>query len=334
MKGTISVVGGSGFIGTELVRQLGSARHHVIIADKNKSETFPQLWEPADVRDFSSLCKTLAGSAVLYNLAAEHKDNVRPRSLYDEVNVMGARNICRVAEELSIQRIVFTSSVAVYGFARPDTDETGPLQPFNDYGRTKMLAEEVYREWQSRGPGRTLVIVRPTVVFGPRNRGNVYNLLKQMASGRFVMVGNGRNIKSMAFVENVAAFLLSCATSKPGFHLFNYVDKPDFSTNDLVILVRRRLGRPERIRLRIPYGFGYAGGLLADAAATTLRREFPISAVRVKKFCATTQFSSSVISSTRFRAPVSLRQGLERTIDYEFLGGRERDESPALFESE
>ena len=103
--------------------------------------------------------------------------------------------------------LVFTSSVAVYGFAAPDTDEKGPLHPFNDYGRTKMEAEEVYQEWLKGGTGRMLTIVRPTVVFGPRNRGNVYNLLRQMASGRFAMVGSGKNVKSMAFVENVASFL-------------------------------------------------------------------------------------------------------------------------------
>ena len=330
----VTVIGGSGFIGSELVRQLMAAGQIVCIADKRKSAAFPDLWTAADVRDGATLRRALDGSEVIYNLAAEHKDNVRPRSLYDEVNVDGARNVCRAAEEMSIDRIVFTSSVAVYGFAEPNTDETGRLNPFNDYGRTKMLAEEVYREWLSRGVARSLVIVRPTVVFGPRNRGNVFNLLNQMASGRFVMVGTGRNVKSMAFVENVAAFLRGAAALGPGEHLFNYIDKPDFSMEELVMLVRRCLGRPERIGIRIPYAVGYAGGLVADSIAAVSRRELPVSAVRVKKFCATTQFGSSRIASTGFHAPVSLREGLERTIAYEFLGGHERDASAQLFESE
>ena len=334
MSGMHTVIGGSGFIGTEFVKQLVAAGRKVRIADKRRSSTYPDLWTFADVCDKSSLKSALEGSEVVYNLAAEHNDNVRPRSLYDEVNVVGAQNVCRAAEKASISRIVFTSSVAVYGFARPNVDETAALNPSNDYGRTKMQAEDVYREWLASDIRRSLTIVRPTVVFGPRNRGNVYNLLHQMASGRFVMVGSGGNVKSMAFVENVAGFLAATASLGSGEHLFNYVDKPDLSMRELVTLVRRCLGKPARIGLCIPYGIGYAGGLAADVASAFLKREFPISAVRVKKFCATTQFSAPRIGSTGFRPSVTLREGLERTIDYEFLGGRERDGSLPLFESE
>lgn len=91
--------------------------------------------------------------------------------------------------ELGIDKIIFTSSVAVYGFTPKGADESKELNPFNYYGRTKMLAEEVYRKWQTEDKMRPLVIVRPTVVFSERNRGNVYNLLKHIASGHFVMVG-------------------------------------------------------------------------------------------------------------------------------------------------
>lgn len=58
-----------------------------------------------------------------------------------------------------------------------------------------MLAEGVYRKWLGTDTERSLTIVRPTVVFGERNRGNVYNLLRQMASGKFIMIGNGQNRK-------------------------------------------------------------------------------------------------------------------------------------------
>lgn len=332
---TVTIIGGSGFIGTELARQLLEAGESVRIVDKAKSATYPDLYREADVRDVRSLRASLAGSAVVYNLAAEHKDNVQPRSLYDEVNVGGARNVCLVADELGIERIVFTSSVAVYGFAPADTDERGDLNPFNDYGRTKLEAEAVYREWLARRPGRGLTVIRPTVVFGPRNRGNVYNLLRQMSSGRFVMVGPGTNVKSMAFVDNIAAFLAAARRFGAGEHLYNYIDKPDLSMNELVLLVRKRLGRSERIRFRIPYALGYVGGFVLDGLSVLMRREFPISAIRVKKFCATTQFRSSAIHVTGFVPPVSLRDGIDRTIEYEFLGGRDRDpRSATLFESE
>ena len=100
-------------------------------------------------------------------------------SLYDEVNVEGARNICAIAREKGIKTIVFTSTVAVYGFAPIGTNECGEIAPFNDYGRTKYEAEQVFKAWQAENPEkRTLIIIRPTVVFGEQNRGNVYNLLR------------------------------------------------------------------------------------------------------------------------------------------------------------
>ena len=116
----------------------------------------------------------------IINLAAVHRDDIRPLSRYDDVNVQGSVNVCEAARRHGINKIIFTSSVAIYGFAPADTDESGAPNYFNDYGRTKYLAEQVYKEWQAEDPeNRTLVIVRPTVIFGEGNRGNVYNLLKQ-----------------------------------------------------------------------------------------------------------------------------------------------------------
>jgi nucleoside-diphosphate-sugar epimerase len=65
--------------------------------------------------------------------------------LYDDVNVTGAENVCNACTKLGIKKIIFTSSVAVYGFAPVGTDETGLINYFNDYGRTEWLAEEKYR---------------------------------------------------------------------------------------------------------------------------------------------------------------------------------------------
>ena len=258
-------------------------------------------------------------SYVIINLAAEHRDDVRPRSLYDEVNVEGAKNVCKVAEEKGIKKIIFTSSVAVYGFAEPNTDENGKFAPFDDYGRTKMLAEQVYRKWYEKDPNnRCLVIVRPTVVLGEQNRGNVYNLLSQIAKGRFIMVGNGQNKKTMAYVENVAAFLEFVMGLGSGIHVFNYADKPDLDMVSLVNIAKAQLGVNGKWCPALPYPVGYVGGLLCDAISTITGRRLPISSIRIKKFCANTRFSSAKALAMGFRPPYTLHEGLRRTIQYEF----------------
>ncbi len=215
--------------------------------------------------------------------------------------------------------MIFTSSVAIYGFAPPGTDESGQPNYFNDYGRTKYLAEQVYKEWQAEEPeNRSLTIVRPTVIFGEGNRGNVYNLLKEIASGRFVMFGNGENRKSMAYVENVAAFLEYSLSFEPGLHIYNYIDKPDFDMNTLVSEVRKTLIGKNDIGLRLPASLGMAIGYVADFIADLTGKTLPVSSIRVKKFMGTTEFASAVIE-TGFVPPVRLEEGLARTLRYEFL---------------
>jgi len=236
-----------------------------------------------------------------------------------------------VARERNVRTIVFTSSVAIYGFAPIGTDESGKPSPFNDYGRTKLAAEAVLKTWQAEAPAeRTLVIVRPTVVFGEDNRGNVYNLLRQIASGRFVMVGAGRNRKSIAYVENVAAFLERAMDFTPGVHIYNYVDKPDFEMNELVGLVNRMMGRSDSATLRLPYWVGLFAGWCFDLLAAVTRRKFAISAIRVRKFCSDSVFATSV-SAAGFSPPVQLEAALRATINHEFLQAQSERE---VFHSE
>jgi len=314
----ISVIGGSGFIGTRLVTRLLASGYVVRIVDKNNSYKYPHLRLYADVREPDTLERALVDSDAVINLAAEHRDDVSPKSLYDDVNITGAENVCNICVKLGINKIIFTSSVAVYGFAPIGTDESGKINYFNDYGRTKWFAEEKYRQWLNFDSRNSLTIIRPTVVFGEQNRGNVYNLLKQTAGKKFLMVGNGKNIKSMAYVENVAAFIEYNLDNGSGEYLYNYVDKPDFDMNTLLGEVNILLGKPKRL-VHLPYWVGYLGGLCFDVLSKLLRRNLSISSIRIKKFCSNTMFGITNIKETDFEVPVQLAEGLKKTVQYEFI---------------
>ncbi|MGA8530827.1 MAG: NAD(P)-dependent oxidoreductase [Acidobacteriaceae bacterium] len=317
-NGAVAVLGGSGFIGTRLAGELLAKGIPVTIGDLGRSEAYPELWKPCDVRNADTLPGVLAGASAVINLAAEHRDDVQPVTRYHETNVKGAEQVCSAARAAGVQKIVFTSSVAVYGFQPEAVGEDGPFEPFNEYGKTKLEAEGVYRAWAEEDPRRSLVIVRPTVVFGEGNRGNVYNLLHQMASGKFFMVGSGQNVKSMAYVGNVTAFLTYTLSLGPGLEIFNYVDGPDMSTNELVEFISRSLGKSGKVA-RIPKPAAMLGGHTLDVLARLSGRTFPISAIRIRKFCETTRFRADRIRQrTSFVAPFSLREGLERTIRFEF----------------
>ena len=313
----IAILGGSGFIGSRMAARMTEQNLPFRIGDLKQSAAFSDRWMACDVRKSETLLETLRGATAIVNLAAEHRDDVRPLSRYQETNVLGASQVCLAARHLGIQKIVFTSSVAVYGFHSGPMEECGPYAPFNEYGKTKLEAERVYQDWAKEDSARTLVIVRPTVVFGEGNRANVYNLLKQIASGRFLMTGPGTNVKSMAYVENVAAFLIHSLSFGPGVHFFNYTDGPDMTTRELVDFVKRCLGRNGRVP-RMPKTVALAGGYFFDALSRLTGQTFPVSAVRVRKFCENTQVSAKRVAQTKFIPPSSLGEGLARTIHFEF----------------
>ena len=311
------MIGGSGFVGTNLCRQLSLKQQDFEIIDLKMSNQFPDKCKIADVRHIDTLRQTVSGDVVV-NLAAVHRDDVRDKSEYQRTNVDGAENIAQVCEEKRVEKIVFTSTVAVYGFAEPGSDEYGEISPFNEYGRTKFEAEEKLRAWQSKGQN-ALIIVRPTVIFGEGNRGNVFNLLNQIASGKFVMIGRGENKKSMAYIQNVVAFLEKCISTDQKYGLYNYVDTPDMTMNELVSQVRAKLKGKNNVGVRLPYWFGLILGKIADAISKLTGKNLPVSSIRVKKFASSTEFKSAKSTLDQFIAPFELHQGIERTLQSEFI---------------
>jgi nucleoside-diphosphate-sugar epimerase len=322
----IIVTGGSGFIGTNLTTDLLKTGHKVSIYDKRKSELYPDLCIVGDVRDKEKLTSTMNGIDAVFHLAAEHHDNVHPVSLYYEVNEGGAENIVDAMEKNGTKMLIFSSTAAVYGINSGEPREDSPIKTFNDYGKSKYKAEIIFQNWVKSDVTRSLSIVRPTVIFGEKNRGNVYNLLKQLASGRFIMVGAGKNKKSMGYVLNLTNFLTTLLTAGPGKFVYNYSDKPDLRVNELIRIGQNILTTNPRSRFRIPYGLGLLGGYVYDILAKTTGKRFPISSIRIKKFCANTVLNTDKLKETGFVQPYTLEEGLNRMIQTEFLQGNYKND--------
>ncbi len=317
----ITLIGASGFVGTRLIELLHNSGNEYELSniDLLPSHFFNDITTIGDVRVQEQMDRELAGSDLVVLLAAQHRDDVSPTSLYYDTNVGGMKATLNAMEKNGVRRIVFFSSVAVYGLNKDNPNESTPVDPFNHYGRSKWQAEQVLQEWYKTHPDWNIDIIRPTVIFGERNRGNVYNLLKQISSGKFLMVGNGRNVKSMCYVGNVVAFvkhLIDNATT--GYNVFNYIDKPDLDMNNLVYNVGDVLGK-HIPATHFPKWMGMCGGLCFDLLAKLTGRKMTISSVRVKKFCATTRFDSTKAMTSGFQPPYTLKEGLRRTLEFEFV---------------
>ena len=314
------MIGASGFVGTRLLDLMKeSSNFELKNIDLLPSHFFPEMTIIGDVREQNQMDKELAGADCVVLLAAQHRDDVSPVSLYYDTNVGGMEVTLKAMEKNGIKRIIFFSSVAVYGLNKNNPNEEHPTDPFNHYGKSKWQAEQVLQEWHKRHPDWNINIIRPCVIFGERNRGNVYNLLKQIANRKFLMVGSGNNKKSMAYVGNVVAFVKYVIENvSTGYNVYNYIDKPDFSMNELVCHIEKVLNKSIP-STHFPYWLGMMGGYCFDLLAKITGKKLAISSVRVKKFCATTEFDSTKVRSSGFKAPYTLGEGLARTLEFEFV---------------
>lgn len=310
----ICIVGGSGFIGSSLAILLN--KNDFIIIDKKSPINKDHVFLNIDIRNFDQLNKNLKGFDVLIHLAAEHADNVNPKSLYYDVNVEGTKNILRAMENNGIKKLIFTSTVAVYGLNKTYPDEDHKLDPFNDYSKSKAMAEDEIVKWSKNG--NQSIIVRPCVVYGPGNRGNIHNLFRQINSGKFIMIGNGNQIKSITYVENIAQFLSQLINYKSDkIEFFNFSDSPSISINQLVEEVSSKLNM-KIPNYKIPYFVGLTVGYIFDFFSLLFGNKLLLSSIRVKKFNSPSHYNSDKAMKI-FKNPIPSEIGLQNTIEKEFL---------------
>jgi len=306
----IAITGGSGFIATRLIEKLRTDGHDIIIIDIVHDT-------PIDILHQDKLNAACENCDVIYHLAAAHRDDIFPRSEYYEVNGVGTENVTKAATANNIKKIIFTSTVAVYAMDSNHADETHTPQPFNDYGKSKLEAEQYLKKWADEAVDHSVTVVRPVVVFGENNRGNVYNLIKQISGGKFLMIGSGENKKSMAYVGNVAAFLKFKLNKKEKFEIYNYADQPDFKTKDLINVIYNQLGKNVP-KISLPYALGIVSGYMFDVLSCLTRKTFPISSIRIQKFCANSTVNADKAHGLGFQSKFTLGEGIERMIQHDF----------------
>jgi nucleoside-diphosphate-sugar epimerase len=316
----ISVTGGAGFIGRHFCRRLRPRQSlHSILDIRPTPEPGPDFRQVlGDVRDPDAVRAALEGADAVLHLAAAHHDfGISPDTFFS-VNEEGARVLCQGMDEAGIRTVCFFSTVAVYGSEAEHPDESAACRPESPYGESKLAGENVFRDWMQQGDGRSVLIIRPTVTFGPGHFANVYTLIRQIRSRMFVRVGPGRNRKSLVYVDNlVDATLELWSRLEPGqVDICNMVDKPDLTSREISDAVYRALGRrPPRIG--IPMWAALLAALPFDLTIALTGRNLPISSARVKKFAqANTRFAAGRLEQAGIRGSVPLDVGLQQMVKW------------------
>jgi nucleoside-diphosphate-sugar epimerase len=318
----ILLTGNAGFIGRYLTTALLKSGNEIRGLDINPRKDIERGLTQIDgnILDKETVRKAMTGAESVIHLAAEHKDFGLVKEQYYKTNVEGTKVLLNIAAKTGVAKFVFYSSVAVYGAQSSTTEETTPL-PSNPYGASKFAAEKEVIRWAEEDKRRTAIIVRPTVVFGPNSKANIFRLIRQICDGKFIMVGNGDNIKSVAYVENLvdATFYLMdhCST---GINIYNYADEPHMQTRELVSMIRTVAGRKSS-KFYIPLNLAVAGGFGFDILGKITGIDFPINTARMRKFTMPTYHQAAKIRSFGFKPQFSIETGLQRHIEWYREGG-------------
>jgi nucleoside-diphosphate-sugar epimerase len=298
---TVVLFGGTGFIGTHLAQ-------HLLARDLAETIFLVDLEAPRDLPYTRQLQSGLKSGRIVYlahdvrqpivpgllperadlifNLAAIHREPGHSTREYFETNLLGAENVCAWASKVGCETLVFTSSISPYGPSEERKGEASLPAPETAYGSSKLAAEKIHLGWQAAQERRRLLILRPGVVFGPGEGGNVTRLVRSLVKGYFVYLGNRQTIKAAGYVKElclVAMFGLEemCRVGA-GNLLINFTMDPPPTMEQMVGAIQGTLGkarRPLSVPPKLLLGLTYPLSGLERAFGVKL----PINAVRVRK---------------------------------------------------
>lgn len=325
-SGQVFVTGGTGFVGDRLVSALLARGRSVRgLARATSERPAPDAgrleWVTGDILDSDSLRRALVGCTEVFHLAAYARNWAKDPSLYFRLNVEGARNVFEVAAAAGVRRIVYTSTVVVFGPTPPGVvgnEEMPRATPrfFTEYEESKAAAEKEALALASRG--LPIVAVHPTRVYGPgrRTEGNSVSLMiDQYDRGRFPVVpGRGENVGNYALVDDVVeGHVLAMEKGRVGERYI--LGGENSSLKDLLRQVDE-LTRKRHIQIGLPrpVAMFYAG--LEKRKAEWLGLYPRITPGWVETFLEDWAYTSAKAERELGYRITPLREGLRRTLDW------------------
>lgn len=289
---SVLVTGATGAVGPLVVEAFRAAGYSIrtLSIDPPPVGAWPDDVETliGDVTDVSAVRAAMQGAESVIHLAALlHVVNppIALQEKYERINVGGTSNVVAAAIQAGVRRLVFFSTIAVYGQSngRILTEDTPPY-PDTFYARTKLAAEKIVLEAKGVDGGRIGAVLRLGTVYGSRVKGNYQRLVHSLARGRFIPVGNGSNRRTLVYDKDVArAAVLAAIHPDAAGRIFNVTDGQFHTMKAIVETLCGALGRRSP-RLTLPAGpVRCLAGLLEDCARLCGLRS-PIVRATVDKY--------------------------------------------------
>jgi nucleoside-diphosphate-sugar epimerase len=306
------IFGGAGYIGSNLAKRLSAGERfdRIILADLWRPEGMlpPRVeFQECDVRKPIVLQFDGLRPDWIFNFAAVHREPGHEPAEYFDTNLAGARNVCAVAETTECTKMLFTSSISVYGPTMGATTETSPTYPRTPYGISKLGAELIHEGWLGAGKNRRLIICRPGVIYGPGDPGNILRMIRAVQKGYFFFPGKTTLRKSYGYIEGlIDSFEFAMNRPEP-FLRYNYVEAETETIGGLVQIIGRQLGCSAPV-IAIP------SRLLQLAAAcvqVATKGKSPIHPARVRKAATPTHIVPQRLTELGFRFNYGFQTSLE-----------------------
>lgn len=299
-KKTAVIFGGSGFIGVFFAKHLiAEGYNKIYLFDKEQVAEKPFSYRERLVNDSPEIIEINGDVrhviewhpeepiSLIANFAAIHREPGHENFEYYETNILGAENVCAWADIIGCNHIIFTSSISPYGPSEQEKDEHTLPVPLTAYGGSKLVAEKIHQTWlASDKDKRHLVIVRPGVVFGPGEGGNVSRLIKAVNKRYFFYMGNRTTRKAGTYVKELCSAMLWALqrqiNQQRNFTLFNMSMNPGPSIQEYVEAVCNVSSIQRKIPA-IPYPLLLSVAFGIDLIARPLGIKHPFSPVRIQK---------------------------------------------------
>lgn len=277
----ILVTGGTGFIGSNLVLKLMEQGHDLIITGNATEQTIPnfkgQYLEPG----FLEInWKALEGIDILFHEAANNTTTFLDQEEMFRANVEASKKIFEFVIQTGCKKIVYASSTAVYGDAPPPYKESGPFNPLNPYGESKLALDEWAIEFAKNNSEVTIVGLRYCNVYGPRenHKGKrasmIYQLAQQMKIGNPKIFKSGEQKRDYIYVKDVVrANLLALEAKESGIYNCGFGEAVSF--NEIIRILNQILNlKREPEYIDNPYAERYQNFTQCDMSLAKERLGF------------------------------------------------------------
>jgi GlcNAc-P-P-Und epimerase len=298
----VLVTGSAGFIGSALVKYLREIGRPVVGLDRAAQPAADSL--RVDLTTITRADLPDPCPSTIIHLAALSKEPGFPWRDYFANNAEATRRLCRVADEAGVQNIVFTSSMMAFAAGPWRRSESDFGDADTAYGASKLQAEEILRTWQAEKPGRRLRIVRPGVVFGPGDQGNMSRLIRGLSKGRFAYIGRDDTVKSCIYLKDMVRLLVRLTEDDGPHDTFHAVYPQPTTISDHVAAINAAWGW-DRHPPTVPYRFALAAAT-PFAVVDPKGVRFGLHPRRIQKLQFDTNISSERLADIGFTQQYSL----------------------------